>query len=288
DHVHEQFRAQGLSGRALIEATSGIANGLQDLMEPTLLYFHRRAWARAAQDDFLRHLTEDSRPLPSSPGARTCTVMFADLSGFTPLTAAMGDDAAAEVLSRFGDAVRRLTTQHHGRVVKQIGDAFMVVFDDRLGAVSCGLSLLTWCNAESRFPPVHIGAHAGEVLFREGDFIGAAVNLAARVASVTEPAQFLVTSDVLSGWELPDGMLVVEHGPRALKGLHLPVELVAISSAGAPLGGDAADPVCGMKIGALDADLQQEWGGRTYLFCSLACAEQFMADPRRYAHPALR
>lgn len=105
---------------------------------------------------------------------------------------------------------------------------------------------------------------------------------------MTEPAQFLVTSEVLSGLDLPEDMHVVERGPRALKGLHVPVELVAISAADAPLTANTADPVCGMKFGAARADEQRDWGGYTYSFCSLACADQFTANPGRYAHPALR
>ena len=231
DHVHERFRAEGLSGRALMEATAEISSGLLDLVEPTVLYFHRRAWAAASQHDFIRHLTEDSRPLQSSPGAAPYAVMFADLSGFTPLTAAMGDRAAAEVLSRFAAAVRRITAASDGRVVKQIGDAFMLVFEEPRQAVECGSALLAWCASEPRFPPLHVGAHAGEVLFHEGDYVGAAVNLAARVASVTEPSQFLVTDELLTGVDLPPGIVVEALGPRTLKGLAQPVGVSAVRRA---------------------------------------------------------
>lgn len=232
DHVHERFRAEGLSGRELMEATAGISSGLLELVEPTVLYFHRRAWAAAAQHDFIRHLTEDSRPVQTSPGTAPCAVMFADLSGFTPLTAAMGDQAAAEILSRFAGAVRRITASHDGRVVKQIGDAFMLVFEDKRAAVLCGAALLGWCESEPRFPPLHVGANAGDVLFHDGDYVGAAVNLAARVAAVTEPSQFLVTEQLLDGVDLPPEVALSRLGPRELKGVAEPVSVTAVSPAG--------------------------------------------------------
>lgn len=231
DHVHEQFRVAGLSGRELMEATAGISTGLLRLVEPTVLYFHRRAWAAASQHDFLRHLTEASRPLPSSLGAAPCAVLFADLSGFTPLTAALGDRAAAEVLSRFGAAVRRATAARDGRVVKQIGDAFMLVFEQSRDALLCGADLLGWCASEPDFPALHIGGHAGDVLFHDGDYVGATVNLAARIASVTEPSQFLVTDELLRDLPLPPGMDVLPLGPRALKGLVAPVPVNAVRPA---------------------------------------------------------
>lgn len=231
DHVHEQFRAAGLSGRELMEATAGISTGLLRLVEPTVLYFHRRAWATASQHDFLRHLTEDSRPLPSSPGAAPCAVLFADLSGFTALTAAVGDRAAAEVLSRFGTAVRRVTVAREGRVVKQIGDAFMLVFEQPRDALLCGADLLGWCAGEPDFPALHIGGHAGDVLFHDGDYVGATVNLAARIASVTDPSQFLVTDELVQDLELPPEVDVVPLAPRTLKGLEAPVSVSAVRSA---------------------------------------------------------
>ena len=281
DHVHERFRAEGLSGRELMEATAGISSGLLDLVEPTVLYFHRRAWAAAAQHDFLRHLTEDSRPVQTSPGAAPCAVMFADLSGFTPLTAAMGDRAAAEILTRFGTAVRRITSEHDGRVVKQIGDAFMLVFEDRLSAVRGGAALLTWCAAEPRFPPLHVGAHSGEVLFHDGDYVGAAVNLAARVAAVTEPSQFLVTDALLAGLDLPPDLTAAPLGTRELKGVGDPIAVTAVSPANAASAVRERDPVCGM---ALDPGaVARHRGGRSWSFCSDACAETFDRDPGRYA-----
>lgn len=278
DHVHERFRAEGLSGRALMEATAGISGGLLDLVEPTVLYFHRRAWAAAAQHDFIRHLTEDSRPVRTAPGAAPCVVMFVDLTGFTPLTAAMGDLAAAEVLSRFGAAVRRITTEHDGTVAKQIGDAFMLVFEDRAEAVGCGAALLAWCEREPRFPPLHVGAHSGEVLFHDGDYVGAAVNLAARVAAVTEPSQFLVTDALLDGVQIPAGLSAVQLGPRQLKGVAEPVPVTEISVGTGST--RERDPVCGM---ALDpGGIAREMAGRTWTFCSDACAQEFDAAPDRY------
>jgi class 3 adenylate cyclase/YHS domain-containing protein len=206
--------------------------------------------------------------------------MFADLSGFTPLTAAMGDHAAAEVLSRFAAAVRRVTAEHDGRVVKQIGDAFMLVFDDRRAAVLCGAELLAWCAREPRFPPLHVGAHAGEVLFHDGDYVGTAVNLAARVASTSEPAQFLVTDALLDDLDLPQDVALDRIGERQVKGLLEAVALTAVSRRGASSGPREHDPVCGMALD--EAAAIRPYVGRTWAFCSTTCAEKFDTAPDRY------
>jgi adenylate cyclase len=85
DHVHEQFRAAGLSGRALLEATNAVAKPALELVESAVLYFHRRGWDKASRDDFLRHLAEASTPPRPHPGEHTAAVLFVDLAGFTRL-----------------------------------------------------------------------------------------------------------------------------------------------------------------------------------------------------------
>ena len=68
DHVHEQFRAAGLSGMQLLESTEAIAKPALALVEPAIVYFHRRAWQKANRDDFLRHLAEATTPPAARPG----------------------------------------------------------------------------------------------------------------------------------------------------------------------------------------------------------------------------
>jgi Cu+-exporting ATPase len=42
------------------------------------------------------------------------------------------------------------------------------------------------------------------------------------------------------------------------------------------------DPVCGMTVERETAAAAWEHEGTTYLFCSVACMEQFRADPDRF------
>src|SRR5437879_1769888 len=123
-YVHERLKAGGLSGRALVEATDASGDRMRPLVEPILLYFHRRGLEQAAREDIVLHLQEDAglELAADVPAQLRVTVLFVDLSSFTPLTEAMGDAAAAGVLARFSDVVREAVSRCEGRVVKQIGD----------------------------------------------------------------------------------------------------------------------------------------------------------------------
>src|SRR5205807_7172565 len=164
----------------------------------TVVYFYRRAWNRAALEDMLLHLCEDTTMPGDVVGQMTATVMFIDLANFTPLTMVMGDSVAAQVVDRFSELVRKDCARCGGRIVKQIGDAFMIVFGEPSNAVACGLAIEAAVVEESQFPAVHIGAHTGQLLYREGDYLGNTVNVAARVAAEAGAHQLLVSETLRS------------------------------------------------------------------------------------------
>ena len=56
---------------------------------------------------------------------------FLDLSGFTALTVAEGDEAAAKLAVRLCDLVQETTTARGGRAVKSLGDGVMLHFRSR-------------------------------------------------------------------------------------------------------------------------------------------------------------
>jgi class 3 adenylate cyclase/YHS domain-containing protein len=285
EYVHEQFRAQGLSGSELLKATESLGKPLLELVEPTILYFHRRAWERVNGEDLLRHVMEDYTTRTATPGESVATVLFIDLAGFTPLTVAMGDAAAAEVLARFGAMVRASAGENGGRIVKQIGDAFMLTFTQATDAIDFGLDIRDRAEKESQFPAVHLGAHTGALLFRDGDYVGGAVNLAARVASASSSGQFLITEAVLEAAGDGADAELTALPPRTLKGLPEPVHLMDVRREGRAESADRleADPVCGMQLTPSDVATVTQWQGRSYSFCSQECAELFSSSPERYA-----
>lgn len=106
---------------------------------------------------------------------------------------ALGDSGVAEVLQHFASIVRRLADTCGGRIINQIGDAFMLVFERPRDAIPFGLAVMRECREDPDLPLLHVGAHHGALLHRDGDYFGNAVNLAARVASSSDSGQFLVT-----------------------------------------------------------------------------------------------
>ena len=145
------------------------------------------------------------------------TFLFADLVGYTALTECHGDEAAAEVAVRFGAQAARLAAEHDAQVLKAVGDAVLIRADRATDAVRLALRLDAELSGAPSLPPIHAGAHTGYAIERDGDWYGAAVNLAARVAGAASAGELLVTeATVAAAGEMGDVQLDC-LGPRTFK-----------------------------------------------------------------------
>jgi adenylate cyclase len=283
-YVHERLKSEGLAGDELLKVTDEAGEIARPLLEPTILWFHRKAWEKSVREDLVMHMAEEAGLLEAGalPGQLQRAVMFIDLASFTPLTEAMGDVQAARVLERFSAIVREATNAWDGRLVKQIGDAFMLIFPDGRSAVACALEVKMRTAKEPQFPAVRAGIQWGNLLYRDGDYVGSNVNIASRLANEAERHQILVTPDVRKeARDLPE-VEFVRLGKRKLKGLSGPFELFEARALGAPEAERAVDPVCGTELGSGEVAARLSLEGAEQAFCSEACLRKFVVAPEQY------
>jgi len=159
------------------------------------------------------------------------TFMFADICGYSLLTEADGDDAAADVAIHFLSEASSLAREHGAEVVKGLGDAVMVYADDAAEAIRMGLNLLTTFGEDPDLPCIHVGVHTGPALNRAGDWWGATVNLAARVAGTAEANQLLVTEATKQAAGDMASTRLNGLGARRFKNIPLPIQVYAASCA---------------------------------------------------------
>jgi class 3 adenylate cyclase/YHS domain-containing protein len=194
--------------------------------------------------------------------------LFADLSGYTALTEAHGDEQAATVAERFS-VVASQALKGTTQLVKTIGDAVMLVASDPPDIVATALALVEVVTREEGFPAVRVGVHAGPAVVRAGDYFGASVNLAARVAGKAPPGELWCTGAV-AALARQDGTVQLElMGSFELKNVAEPVALyrlvVAVDQSDVPV-----DPVCRMRLLAETPHQLQE-AGVVVCFCSEEC-----------------
>jgi adenylate cyclase len=216
-------------------------------------------------------------------GSVVQTFLFADLSGFTALTEAHGDERAADLVGGFCGAVRRLLAEHQAQEVKTIGDALMLRSGDAAAAIRLGLCIVLDVGAQHGFPLVRVGMHTGPAVERGGDWFGSTVNLAARVSAAAAGGEALLTAATSDAAGQLVGTELRERGRWTFRNVTEPVQVYAAvrqgarSSAGLPI-----DPVCRMAVDPWHSAGRLIHEGVEYCFCSLGCAGAFAQHPARY------
>jgi len=134
-------------------------------------------------------------PATSSPDKTNLTLMFVDVCGSTSLYESLGDAPAQQKINGLLNGLRTTALRHGGRVVKEIGDESMLVFDrsDDALALARELPLLQ----QQHQLQCKTGIHAGQVIAQDNDVFGDAVNTAARIVGLAAPGQILFSQQAL-------------------------------------------------------------------------------------------
>jgi adenylate cyclase len=158
-------------------------------------YVHQRYLGHFLEQDVIGHMESDLPDGRRQLGRLKVAIAFADLAGYTKMTEEQGDEEAVTAVERFIEAVET-TLPEDARIIKTIGDEVMVVGSDVA-------SLTDWAvgfqELYDQRPLPRIGLHSGEVVYRDGDYFGREVNLAARVAARAAGGEVLVTRTVVDG-----------------------------------------------------------------------------------------
>lgn len=204
---------------------------------------------------------------------------FVDLSGFTALTESQGDERAVAVLSSFRALVREICSRRGVRVAKWLGDGAMLVGVEGTPLLAATLEMQRATTAVRLPAPLRCGVSSGEVILHEGDdYIGHAVNLAARLCDLA-PGQVVFATESILG-DLPKWGTVLSTEETAIRGLEQSLRISRIGLR--PLDGDVVpDPICGIPLTAEVAEEAALDGlGRELWFCSDSCRDTWERRPR--------
>jgi len=188
---------------------------------------------------------------------RTVSVMFSDLVGFTPLSAALSPTELIALLNDYFDVMCPIVKQHGGDIDKFIGDAIMAVFDEVRGrppsaerAVRAGLAMQAamprFNHGRSPALAMRIGINTGpvvrgdlgsRVVRRDYTVIGDTVNHANRYESRCPPGGVLISASTRA--TLGARAQVSELPGLELKGVARPVTGYLVEALAEPPGENA-------------------------------------------------
>jgi formylglycine-generating enzyme required for sulfatase activity len=190
---------------------------------------------------------------------RNLTIMFTDIKGFTARTSDSTRRGLLDLLTRHNELVLPIALEMGGRLVKTIGDAFLLVFESPTNSALAGMKIqkrLKEYNesvADDEKIEIRIAINCGEVALQGNDVFGEAVNIASRIEGIAEPGEIYFTESVylaMNKKEVPS----VEVGWRQLKGIPEKVRVYKVKKASTPKTGRTKT----IKLGS-GIEFEMEW-----------------------------
>jgi adenylate cyclase len=162
---------------------------------------------------------------------RLAAIVAADVVGYSRL---MGEDEPG-TLSAVGHLRKAVidpaVAAHGGRVVKAMGDGFLLDFASAVEAVECALQIQLrvaqmgcQTKAEQKIE-LRIGVNVGDIMVEDGDVFGDGVNVAARLEGLADPGGVLLSGSAYD--QVRDRLQQVfeDIGEQSLKNIARPVRV---------------------------------------------------------------
>jgi len=205
DSRNGRYLAEHIPGARLVELPG--RDFAPQLGDPDSLF--------AALESFLKDVVE-GEPWEAEPDRILATVLFTDIVGSTARATELGDRAWRELLQKHHETVRSQLGRYRGKEMDTVGDGFFATFDGPARAIHCAFAIQEAIRALDL--DVRAGLHSGECELVDGKAGGIAVHIGARVASLAEPGEVLVSStvkDLVAG----SGIEFEDRGEHQLKGI---------------------------------------------------------------------
>jgi class 3 adenylate cyclase/TolB-like protein/Flp pilus assembly protein TadD len=160
-------------------------------------------------------------------------IMFTDIAGFSKKLSE-NEVRAFELLKTHDALVRVLTAKFDGKVIKSLGDSFLVEFPNSINAVKCAVEIQKrfWNfnrgKTESDAIRVRVGIHLSDTRARHGDILGEDITIASRIEAMTEPNRICISLDVYEYIKNTLPMKVFKIGLLELKDISRQIEVYEV------------------------------------------------------------
>jgi TolB-like protein/class 3 adenylate cyclase/cytochrome c-type biogenesis protein CcmH/NrfG len=160
---------------------------------------------------------------------RLAAIMAADVVGYSRLIELDEAGTLAALKDRRRSILTPLVAEHHGRIVKVMGDGVLVEFASAVNAVQCAVELQKKMAAandgvtDDRHIVLRVGVNLGDVIVEGGDLYGDGVIIAVRLEAMAEPGGVCLAGSVQEqvGTKLP--LTFDDLGPCEVKNIAKPV-----------------------------------------------------------------
>lgn len=182
---------------------------------------------------------------------RLAAILAADVVGFSRLMGADEAGTHARLRALTEAFIEPLVADHSGRIVKLLGDGYLVEFGSAVDAVECAVAWQRGPDAAATVEKApfsfRIGINVGDVIVDGDDLYGDGVNVAARLEALAKTGAILVSSDTYRQVRGKTSATFDDLGEVELKNIEDPVHVYQITESRSGFqptvdGGDLAIP----------------------------------------------
>jgi len=130
-------------------------------------------------------------------------ILFAEICQIDSFFKVLGNQDAKKLMNSYIDILSEQTVKHKGTVIKTIdGNKIMCTFPDAVMAADAACAMQQAVDQmpavdKPGLPPpaISVGVHFGDAIWEDKDVFGDAVNVAARMLSLTKPRQIITIEE---------------------------------------------------------------------------------------------
>ncbi|MFY9469837.1 MAG: adenylate cyclase regulatory domain-containing protein, partial [Solirubrobacterales bacterium] len=176
--VHEPMLESGARSQEISQVMGAMIEAVLPHMAPLFDYMHSRFLQQYTEQIQIANVQGDPiRGQGASTGRLDVTICFVDIAGFTRYTEQAGVEKAFEQADQLRHHIET-TLPDSARMIKLTGDGAMIVGSEAAELTRWAVDL---ASEEEKIFRLRIGLDFGEALYRDGDYFGGAINMAARV-----------------------------------------------------------------------------------------------------------
>jgi adenylate cyclase len=162
---------------------------------------------------------------------RLAAVMASDIVGYSR-GMQLDEAATLSALAEMRDVATTQINRHQGRVANTAGDSIIAAFASAVDALSCAMVLQELLHQRAVGKgelKIRIGIHIGDIVEKNGDVFGTAVNVAARLEGLAPPGGIVVSAAVRAdiAGKLPASF--TDLGVKVLKNIAEPIGAFSIT-----------------------------------------------------------
>ncbi|PDT25102.1 adenylate/guanylate cyclase domain-containing protein [Rhizobium hidalgonense] len=162
---------------------------------------------------------------------RLTAILAADVVGYSRLLEANEEETLKALRQHRRELFEPAVTTHDGRIIKVMGDGFLVEFGSVLSAARCAVEIQRGMLERNMGLPAdrhfafRIGLNLGDIVFDADDFHGDGINVAVRLQALAAPGGIACSAAVRHEVGNKLGLDFADQGEKTVKNISRPVHV---------------------------------------------------------------